>query len=114
MGEAIKAVLYGLLNIYNEGEKSSPGCGCLTVAALLVFGLVIGGITQSNLPNEFKLIFFIILLIISLIFSGWMIYQTVKKWKEDRAKGTADNNEIILVILFIAFIIFIFYAAFAG
>ena len=114
MGEAIKAVLYGLLNIYNDGENSSPGCGCLTVAALVIFGIVTGGIAQSNLPNEIKLIFFIILLIICLLISGWMIYQTVKKWKEERAKGTADNNEILLVIIFIAFIVFIFYAAFAG
>ena len=94
MGEAIKAVLYGLLNIYNDGENAGQGCGCLTVAALIIFAFVVSSVANSDLPDGFKIFFFSVLLAICLFALGWMIYQTIKQWWNEHHNDNNENNDI--------------------
>ncbi len=114
MGEAIKAVLCGLLNIYNDGENSGKGCGCLTVVALVVGALIISAVAQSDLPYGGKLFFLGIVVLLGLYALGWMLYQTYKQWREEKAKGETDSSGFIPLAITVAlFIIFLLYCILA-
>jgi membrane protein DedA with SNARE-associated domain len=84
MFDALKIVLYGLLNVYNDGENTQKGCGCLTIIALLVFAGIFTLINESKLPDSDKVIFYVIILVILVIILIWMICVEIKNRKKGK------------------------------
>ncbi len=79
MFDALRIVLYGLFNVYNDGENSQKGCGCITVLILLVFSGIFTLINESNISNQAKAIIYGIIIVILVAILIWMAWIELKK-----------------------------------
>ncbi len=91
MGEAIKFVLYGLLNIYNDGENANQGCGCLTIIALFLFGGFMVFLNESSAPAELKVTLCVILIIALSALLIWLTYIWIKQWWDERNQNNGKE-----------------------
>ena len=85
MGEAIRFVLYGLFNIYNDGENAQQGCGCLTIICLILFGGFMLFLQESSAPTELKVTLCVILIIALSALLIWLIYLWIKQWWDEKS-----------------------------
>jgi protein-S-isoprenylcysteine O-methyltransferase Ste14 len=91
MGEAIKIVLYSLLNIYNDGENAHQGCGCLTIIGLFLFGGFMMFLNESSAPAELKVTLCVILIIALSALLIWLTYIWIKQWWDERNQNNGKD-----------------------